>query len=98
MKSKRIKSNLQQQPLVCLYQNLQDPRYRLQSDVKKSRRPAHSSVYSIAPTTEPPEKDVAPETPILKVKPSTFEILPTLFFRSDFRGSIPWSDLEAAMG
>lgn len=64
---------------------------------KVKSRPAHSSVYSIAPCTEPREKDVAPEAPILKVKPSTFEVFSTLFSKSESRGSIPWSDFEAAM-
>ncbi|PYH67985.1 uncharacterized protein BO88DRAFT_454878 [Aspergillus vadensis CBS 113365] len=39
---------------------------------KVKTRPAHSSIYNITPTTEAPEKDDAPEAPILKVVPSTF--------------------------
>ncbi|OJJ66190.1 hypothetical protein ASPBRDRAFT_59870 [Aspergillus brasiliensis CBS 101740] len=65
---------------------------------KVKTRPAHSSVYSIAPGTESWEKeDVAPEAPILKVKPSTFEVFSTLFSKSGSRGSVSWSDFEAAM-
>ncbi|XRM43702.1 hypothetical protein ABZX51_006857 [Aspergillus tubingensis] len=64
---------------------------------KVKTRPAHSSIYNITPTTEAPEKDDAPEAPILKVVPSTFEVFSTIFSRSDSRGSIPWSDFKAAM-
>ncbi|GLA61985.1 hypothetical protein AtubIFM56815_003911 [Aspergillus tubingensis] len=62
---------------------------------KVKTRPAHSSTYNITPTTEAQEKD--PESPILKVVPSTFEVFSTIFSRSDSRGSIPWSDFKAAM-
>lgn len=65
---------------------------------KDKTRPAHSSVYDIAPTTlTPAQPETAEISPIFKVKQDTVEVFSTLFSKSKSRGSISWAAFESAM-
>ncbi|TGJ87658.1 hypothetical protein E0Z10_g1154 [Xylaria hypoxylon] len=67
---------------------------------KEKTRPAHSSVYEIssadleavAATQAPP-----PPPEPFKVKSSTAEVFSTLFSKAESRGSVPWTNFEAAL-
>lgn len=63
---------------------------------KNKTRPAHSSVYGIAPTMEAPAKPEIAGKPF-KVKSSTFEVFSKLFSGAKSRGSISWAAFKAAM-
>ncbi|RYO94287.1 hypothetical protein DL762_000611 [Monosporascus cannonballus] len=67
---------------------------------KEKTRPAHSSMYEITSSDKNPAlKDVVitqPPQPF-KVKDSTATVFPTLFSRSESRGSVTWAGFEAAM-
>jgi hypothetical protein len=85
------------------------PEVQLQQRKEKQKtRPAHSSGYDIAPPTpvaaitstlEATSISAAPAKPKFKVRPSTLEVFDTLFQKSSSqgRGSIAWTDFEAAM-
>lgn len=63
---------------------------------KDKNRPARSSVFD-APVDPAEEPEVEEEAPIYKVRQSTFDTFSILFSRGQARGSIPWTDFEAAM-
>ncbi|KAF4340807.1 Ipa [Fusarium beomiforme] len=82
----------------------QDPTERIKKRREKEKtRPAHSSVYAIAPTLDSPiekeveDKEAVQATQPLKVTSSTAEVFATLFDKSQSRGSLSWSSFEAAM-
>jgi hypothetical protein len=65
---------------------------------KDKTRPAHSSVYEIAPPAVSPAQPGTVEiSPVFKVKQDTAEVFSTLFSKSESRGSISWAAFEAAM-
>ncbi|KAI0188478.1 hypothetical protein EV127DRAFT_129948 [Xylaria flabelliformis] len=67
---------------------------------KEKTRPAHSSVYEISSTDlEAVAAAPAPPPPPepFKVKSATAEVFSTLFSKAESRGSIPWTNFEAAL-
>ncbi|KAI1738243.1 hypothetical protein F4680DRAFT_426560 [Xylaria scruposa] len=68
---------------------------------KEKTRPAHSSVYEISSTdleavAAAPAPPPPPPEPF-KVKSSTAEVFSTLFSKAESRGSVPWTNFEAAL-
>lgn len=80
---------------------IETPNLALQIQQRRHRdktRPAHPSVYDIAPQTSAALQPEALErSPTIKAKKDTIEVFTTLFAKSESRGSIRWIDFEAAM-
>jgi len=77
-----------------------NPEVRFQQRRQKYKtRPAHSSIYDIAPTTvTPAQLETLEISPVFKVKKKdTVDGFSTLFSKSKSRGSINWVAFEAAM-
>jgi len=66
---------------------------------KEKTRPAHSSIYDIAPPAArlTTGAETAQSPPIFKVKSSTLEVFSTLFSKTEARGSVTLTAFEAAM-
>ncbi|ROV99789.1 hypothetical protein VSDG_03001 [Cytospora chrysosperma] len=67
---------------------------------KEKSRPAHSSVYEIAPPAGNEhftKEEAQPRPEKIKVKASTAEAFFTLFSKSESRGTVSWAAFEAAM-
>lgn len=67
---------------------------------KEKSRPAHSSVYEIAPparTEHVTNEETQAQPEKIKVKASTAEAFSTLFSKSESRGTVSWAAFEAAM-
>lgn len=93
-----IAQNVQAEPAPSVPETPTPEVQVAQRKEKNKTRPAHSSVYSIAPTIESPTEP-APETAgkPFKVKSGTFEVFSKLFSRAKSRGSISWAAFKAAM-
>lgn len=70
-----------------------------QRTAKEKTRPSRSSVYTITspPEAEPQQPTIPEPVEPLKVKAATSSLFTTLFSKSEARGSVSWTDFEAAM-
>ncbi|KAI3396544.1 hypothetical protein diail_12068 [Diaporthe ilicicola] len=66
---------------------------------KQKTRPAHRSLYEIAPPAPEAHENDDNSAPLEKtqVKASTFNVFSTLFSKAEARGSVSWAAFEAAM-
>ena len=68
-----------------------------QSRAKDKTRSSEPSVYTITSPPEAPQPFATEPTQLFKVKDATAMLFNTLFSRSEARGSVAWTDFEAAM-
>lgn len=82
-------------------QEAEPPETRIEQRREKQKtRPAHRSLYDIAPPAEARNAEgpaaTAPQEK-KQVKSSTFNVFSTLFAKAEARGSVSWAAFEAAM-
>ncbi|TVY80275.1 hypothetical protein LSUE1_G005899 [Lachnellula suecica] len=84
---------------VPLFTDTPAPEVRVEQRRQKDKtRPAHSSVYDIAPKSATSLQPETVEPPrVFKVKQDTFDTFKTLFSKSTSRGAISWTAFEAAL-
>ena len=64
---------------------------------KEKTRPAHPSTYDLAPAAGTPVTERARPSEPIKVKQSSYDVFDALLSRGHARGSVAWTDFEAAM-